>query len=123
MIRILTALAFGLMSANGAAAEDTIVEQFVEVPPPPPTVIHGDDPADTADEELEPEVTIIEREDATYEEYRLNGRLYMVKVVPAVGPPYYYIDNDGDGLMETRTGSRTSRTGQPEVPQWVIFSW
>ncbi|MEQ8661712.1 MAG: DUF2782 domain-containing protein [Gammaproteobacteria bacterium] len=123
MIRTLTALALGLMLVGGARAADEIVEQFVEVPPPPPAIIHGDDGADAIDEELEPEVTIIQREDATYEEYRLNGRLYMVKVVPAVGPPYYYIDNDGDGLMETQTGSRTSRTGQPEVPQWVIFSW
>ena len=121
-IAALTALALGLTFAAGVpAADEQAPEQFVEVPPP--AIIHGDDGAEAIDEELEPEVTIIERDDATYEEYRLNGRLYMVKVVPAVGPPYYYIDNDGDGLMETRTGSPMSRTGQPEVPQWVIFSW
>ncbi len=72
------------------------------------------------DEELEPEVTIIQREDATVEEYRLNGRLYSVKVTPKVGKPYYFVDRDGDGVME----SRMSDLYNPfRVPQWVIFSW
>lgn len=97
-------------------------EQFVEVPPPPPpsAVDRSDDLADDAQSDLEPDVTIIQRKDATYEEYRLNGRLYMVKVVPFVGPPYYFIDRDGDGLMEARSYDQDA---QPRVPQWVIFSW
>jgi len=80
--------------------------------PPPERVEH--------DEELEPEVTIIQREDATVEEYRVNGRLYMVKVTPVVGKPYYFVDRDGDGLMESRMSDLYNPT---RVPQWVIFSW
>ena len=44
--------------------------------------------------DLEPEVTIIKRKDSIKEEYRLNGKLYMVKIIPSVGPAYFYIDQD-----------------------------
>ncbi|MEX2480627.1 MAG: DUF2782 domain-containing protein [Gammaproteobacteria bacterium] len=117
----LTSLVLGLLLGMPCLAEDQAVpEQFVEVPPPPPIITKGDDGEQYDQEDLEPEVTIINREDATYEEYRLNGRLYMVKVVPVVGPAYYYVDRDGDGLMETR---RNDRRQPLQVPQWVIFSW
>jgi hypothetical protein len=106
----------------GLRAAEPAVEQFIEVPPPPPPVPIDprDDEADDPDAGLEPQVTIIQREDSTYEEYRLNGRLYMVKVIPSIGPPYFYVDRDGDGLMETRMNDRAT---QIKVPQWVIFSW
>ena len=94
-------------------------ETFVDVPPPPPSTANPE-PDEEADPGTEPEVTIIQRKDSTYEEYRMNGRLYMVKVLPAVGPAYFFIDRDGDGLMETRMNDRAS---QIQVPQWVIFSW
>ncbi len=108
----------GLFASALVMAAEPPEGEFVEVPPPPPAVSVDD--ADEADAELEPEVTIIRRRDATYEEYRLNGRLYMVKVVPVVGKPYYYVDRDGDGLMESRAIDRDS---VDQVPQWVIFSW
>ncbi|MCS3904219.1 hypothetical protein J2T55_002254 [Methylohalomonas lacus] len=71
-------------------------------------------------EPIEPEVTIIQREDAEIEEYRVNGRLYMVKVKPSNGPVYYLVDRDGDGHMESRISGIKD---DPIVPQWVIFSW
>ena len=73
-----------------------------------------------ADDGLEPDVTIIKRNDSIKEEYRLNGKLYMVKIIPPVGPAYYYIDQNGDGVWETRN---TSRNLTPRVPQWVILNW
>jgi hypothetical protein len=115
------------MLGSWSVARAEAEPQFVEVPPPPPAVATpapaSNEDADADDEGEagpEPEVTIIQRKDATVEEYRLNGRLYMVKVVPAVGPPYYYLDRDGDGLLESKMNGRTS---QPQVPQWVILSW
>ncbi|MDZ7734955.1 MAG: DUF2782 domain-containing protein [Gammaproteobacteria bacterium] len=71
-------------------------------------------------EPIEPEVTIIQREGATIEEYRVNGRMYMVKVTPSKGPPYYLIDQDGDGRLETR---KSGIYEDPVVPQWILFSW
>ena len=41
--------------------------------------------------DLEPEVTIIKRKDSVKEEYRLNGKLYMVKIIPSVGPAYFIL--------------------------------
>lgn len=121
---MLSALLFaGLALPPMLPAEDVVTETFVDVPPPPPapaTAQGEPEDADEGDPETEPEVTIIQRKDATYEEYRMNGRLYMVKVVPAIGLPYFFIDRDGDGLMETRMNDRAT---QIQVPQWVIFSW
>ena len=76
------------------------------------------DPLETG-ENIEPQVTIIRKDDAVIEEYRVNGSLYMVKVTPAVGPAYYMIDNDGDGRMD----SRRSDLDDVIVPQWVLFTW
>lgn len=71
-------------------------------------------------EEIEPEVTIIRTEESVVEEYRINGNLYMVKITPAVGRPYYLIDQNGDGNLETR---RNSLGGDVVVPQWILFEW
>jgi len=84
--------------------------------PPPPMPKHYKPPeADAAAEELQPEVRITTKGDEIHQEYRINGRLYMVKVTPALGPPYYLIDQEGAGNF-IRSGI------QPEVnpPMWVI---
>jgi len=54
------------------------------------------------------------------EEYRINGKLYMIRVTPQKGAPYYLVDADGDGELETRTNELA-----PDylIPSWVIFSW
>jgi len=77
-------------------------------------------PEELFEEEFEPEITIIKKKNSIHEEYRLNGKLYMVKVIPFSGPPYFYIDQDGDGSLESKS---TSRNSSELVPQWVIFSW
>ena len=104
------------------AADDN--EKFGEAPPPPPVVTipipDEDDDEDAQSGGPEPEVTIVQRKDAKLEEYRLNGRLYMVKIVPFIGPPYYLVDRDGDGLMESRINGRGA---EPRAPQWTILSW
>ncbi|MGI9331875.1 MAG: DUF2782 domain-containing protein [Gammaproteobacteria bacterium] len=80
-------------------------------PEPPPPVRSG--------EPLEPEVQIILREKETVTEYRVNGRLRAIKVVPVAGPAYYLVDTDGDGSLETRG----ELDGDLLIPHWVIFSW
>lgn len=103
--------AMSLSSAESATDEAPRLEDLPEPPPPPPPVQSG--------EVLEPEITIIQRENETVEEYRINGNLYLVKVQPAVGPAYYLMDNDGDGRLE----SRSSQLSDYVIPQWVLFSW
>jgi hypothetical protein len=69
---------------------------------------------------LEPDVTITRRGQEVVEEYRIKGRLYMVKVKPKVGPSYYMMDSDGDGNMDVR---RSDIEKDMQIPQWVLLSW
>jgi len=49
-------------------------------------------------------------------EYRVNGELVEIKVVPEVGPEYYLVPADGGGWI------RESETDLL-VPSWVLFRW
>lgn len=84
-------------------------------PVPEPSAIPGVD----FDPALEPQVTIIKRGTDTVQEYRIAGKLYMLKVTPARGASYYLIDEKGDGRM-TRQDSLDSGI---RPPMWVIHSW
>ncbi len=90
--------------------------QAQDAPPPPASLSDQE-----GQEEIEPEVVIIQRKDKTIEEYRVNGQLYMIKVTPKNAPPYYLLDKDGDGTMETRTATEL----EPDImiPRWVLFRW
>jgi hypothetical protein len=70
-------------------------------------------------EDVQPDVTIVEGEDAVVFEYRVRGQLYMVKVVPMSGPSYYLLDTDGNGVIDVQD----RRTPDLTVPQWLLFSW
>ena len=71
------------------------------------------------DPALEPQVTITKRGEDKVEEYRVNGKLYMIKVTPPHGVPYYLMDVTGDGSMVRRDSLDTGL----RVPQWVIHSF
>jgi len=112
MKRRLTPALLSLFLVFSVAAQE---EEFAEVPEPPDLP----DPV-VSGQPIEPEVTIIRKEKETIQEYRLNGRLYMVKITPIVGKPYYLMDRNGDGTMEYRIMEDYERE---TVPQWVLFSW
>lgn len=112
MKRITTLLVCFLFSAVVSAQDE---EDFAPVPAPPDLP----DPLESG-QPIEPQVTIIRKEEAVIEEYRMNGRMYMVKVTPSVGKPYYLVDRDGDGQMESRMSEIYEDFN---VPQWVLFSW
>ena len=106
-----------LLGTGMAYAGEAVQGEFEEVPEPPelPSQVESGEAM-----ELEPQVTIIQKEDATIEEYRINGRLYMAKITPIVGPPYYLVDRDGDGQFESRVNNIYEDI---PVPQWVLFTW
>lgn len=66
-----------------------------------------------------PDVTIRETPTETIYEYRVKGQVYMVKVEPIVGPAYYMLDTDGDGVLDVQE----QRVPDLSVPQWLLFSW
>lgn len=76
-------------------------------PPPPPQL---------ADDDLQPQVTITQRGEDRVEEYRVNGKLYMLKVTPQHGPTYYLLDERGDG----KWSRQESLDSGLRVPMWVI---
>ncbi len=108
---LLLALTLSLPVFAGNANPD----EFEPVPEPPELP----DPLESG-EAIEPEITIVQKEDRVVHEYRVNGRLYMVKVIPSVGPEYYLMDQDGDGRLESKMSDIYNNT---TVPQWVLFSW
>lgn len=85
-----------------------------EVQPAPP--IPDIPPPEMIDPDLEPQVTITTRGTDTIEEFRLHGRLYMVKVTPRNGRPYYLVDERGDGRMRRYDDLSPHFV----VPMWMI---
>jgi len=72
------------------------------------------------EKDLGPDVRILRDKTADIEEFRSNGKVYMIKVKPKKGRPYYLVDADGDGDFDTRRNDL-----QPNllIPSWVLFSW
>lgn len=113
-LSLLPVLLSGMVLLSGAAAAADAEEPPKQEPPGPEAALPGPD-----GDQLEPEVTIKQRGADTVHEYRMNGVLYMVKIVPQFGPPYYLVDMDGDGFVE----SRFNDPRQFNVPQWILFRW
>ncbi len=91
----------------------------------PPTADPAPEPPDLplpveSGEEMEPDITIIRKGKKTIQEYRRGGRVYMVKVTPDIGPPYYFIDSDGDGKMDVRGNDMDKGS---RVNMWKILEW
>ena len=72
-------------------------------------------PADT--DVRGPDVTIIEGEDRVVYEYRQNGELRMIRIVPSIGKPYYLVPRD-----ETR-GFGDLEKADMLVPRWTIIEF
>ena len=105
------AVSLALTSAAQNASPRPKLEPLPEAQPPPPEI--------AADPELQPQVTTIQRENETVEEYRVNGRLNLIKVTPRHGHPYYLVpDNSKGGFV--RYDSLDSGL---KVPLWVLFSF
>ena len=92
---VLIAAACGVMPA-GAFAKDSSAEQQR-----PPT----------------PEITTRQEQDQKIEEYRINGKLYAIKITPSRGEPYLLVDHSGDGNFQMERNLRIA------VPQWTLLRW
>lgn len=93
-------------------AAPRVLEEDVPIPP---KVINEED-------RLEPTVEISrDADDNLVEEYSLDGRVYMVKITPKRGVPYYYLDEDGDGQLEIQERDRAANPVRPVF--WKIKEW
>ena len=84
------------------------VPDNLEPLPPPPAMDGASD--------NEPEVTITKQSAETVEEFRAGGKLYMIKITPKIGPPYYLVDDLGDGKFSRQE----SLDSGFRPPRWVI---
>ncbi len=101
-------LLLALWAGRQALAADERPPQLEPLPKP-----------EVEEEELQPEVIIRRRGRNVIEEYRIGGRLYMIKVIPPIGPPYYLVDPDGDGRFARRSDLETTL----RTHQWRILEW
>jgi len=108
----LNRMMFIMLLSTSALAESPPATPVPEQPDIPPPIESG--------QTLPPEINIIRRDQLTITEYRINGVLYQVKIVPDIGAPYYLVDSNGDGNLNVR---RNDLEGVLRIPQWVIFSW
>jgi len=109
-MRILTLLFISCLSTAAYAEQAALPEPK---PLPPPTSL---DPSEDPDQ---PQVTIKKEAEQTVEEYRSHGKLYMIKITPKHGKPYYLIDERGDGKF----ARQESLDSGLRVPQWVIYKF
>ena len=86
-------LAAVLLATSVSAFAQAPGTTFADAPEPPdlPEPVRSGEPLD------EPQVTIVRGEKETVYEYRVNGELRAMRVVPDNAPAYYLVDADGDG--------------------------
>lgn len=110
-MRSISALLLCCLAGTAFAGDVPLTPQYKPLPPPPAMDQNAQDSA------LEPQVTITEKKDVRIEEYRSGGKLYMIKVTPKVGAPYYLIDEQGNGSFARQEGPLGP---QVSPPRWVI---
>jgi len=116
LITVLLLAPLAAMSPAFAQERGTTPGDAPAPPPIPPL------PPKVQDEQIEPTVRITTtEEDEVIEEYSSNGRVYMVKVTPAHGKPYFYMDMDGDGQLELQDRDDAFSPVKPVV--WKVKEW
>lgn len=110
--RTLSILCFSTFALSAAAQNRPADLQPLPEPPPPPGMVEPS---------LEPQVTIKKRGEDRVDEYRVNGKLYMIKVTPPHGTPYYLVDRKGDGSFSREETGVVDKG--ISVPMWVIHSF
>jgi hypothetical protein len=98
--------------APAESADEAAAKPDREEVPIPPKVQPPDDDGI-------PQVSIRTQDNGDrVEEYRQNGKLYMVKVTPRNAPPYYLLDTNGDGRLDAKDGE-----GRVAPVYWTIYEW
>jgi len=111
-----------LLIATGVTAAHAR-ETFEPAPEPPPPVKNYRPPAaqpappPAIDDSgiPEPEVVITKKGEDRFEEYRVGGYVYMIKVTPKKGRPYYLVDRTGNGQFD-----RSDLVPDFRPPMWII---
>lgn len=69
------------------------------------------------DESAADDIEIVAGEDRTIFEYRVNGVITMIKIVPKSGRPYYMVPADGAAHFRSLDHSKKL------YPSWIVLEW
>jgi Protein of unknown function (DUF2782) len=111
LLPLVAALALPALGQSTARSRPPGTAPLEELEPPPPLKAGND--------ALEPQVTERKEAEQTIQEYRIGGKLYMMRVIPAHGRPYILVDHKGDGQF----ARQDNLDNGVRVPQWVILEW
>jgi hypothetical protein len=103
---LITCFAGTALAEDGEALDKTQVKT-----PDEPVVVSDYQPANGG-----PEIVIRPGKKEVFYEYRVNGQLREIKVVPEAGPEYYLVPADGGGWIRETDSDML-------VPSWVLFRW
>lgn len=131
---LLTAVALAAVASDAAASKPEIKSPPASADDPPAKETAAPDTAPAPTEEKAryvplivteepppefrgPDVTLIASEERMVYEYRQNGQLRMIKVVPKLGKPYYLVPYD-----RTR-GFGDLEQAKTLVAEWVLWEF
>lgn len=117
---LLAALLTTLLIASGLSHAQVRRSDLQPLPEPPPMPIGDVNTNASIEPTYAPQVTVRKSDGDTIEEFRVSGRLVMIRVTPAHGIPYVLSDPRGDGSFSSR---RDSLDSPPIVPMWVLFNF
>lgn len=105
-------------AANAAQADQ---DPLAPVPKPDARLVRDKasrDRAASAERVAASEVTTRQQGDDTVEEYRQNGRLWMIKIRKPQGPVQTFYDEDGSGRL-----MRDSHEGPVSPVYFTLYEW
>jgi len=105
-----SALLLGCFPGLLLAQDDGALDAAPVVTPQEPVVISDYQPPEGG-----AEIVIRPGDNEVFYEYRVNGQLLEIKVVPEVGPEYYLVPSDGGWIQDSESDLL--------IPGWVIFRW
>ncbi|KEF30285.1 MAG: DUF2782 domain-containing protein [Gammaproteobacteria bacterium] len=100
-----------LVSASALAQDEGALDETIVETPDEPVVI-----SDYQSNSEGPQIVIRPGDNEVFYEYRVNGQLMEIKVVPEAGPEYYLVPADGGGWIRETDSDML-------VPSWVLFRW
>jgi len=62
---------------------------------------------------VSPDISVRQEAGQTLREYRVNGKLYAIRIDPDGGGSYFLVDRTGDGNFER------SQSDSVDIPNWV----
>lgn len=107
---LLAAFAFAAAAQSAPRPRPPGTTPLEDSPPPPPMT----------KEEPTPDVTTRTEGDNQIQEYRVKGKLYMMRVTPRHGHPYILRDDQGTGTFTRQDNPLDSGV---RVPQWVLMEF